>query len=133
MKFFFTCVAMSVLTGCASFSNSHRELSSVYEKIQKECDDLTCVRSNIDRINSKLLTLLTERTAYVRRAGDLKRQQDKKADDKQRVIDQEKAVISESVALGLPLEISVPAFRALVKASIKYEQEYIDKLSTYCP
>ena len=57
-----------------------------------------------------LLNLLAERTAYVKRAGDLKSQTKKIADDRQRIADQEKKIIDRSIELGLPIEISIPIF-----------------------
>ncbi|MCA6599396.1 MAG: chorismate mutase [Pseudanabaena sp. M57BS1SP1A06MG] len=83
----------------------------------------------MDRINMEILRLLTERTAYVKRAGDLKSQTTKIADDRARVADQENKIIDKSIELELPLEISVPAFRAIMETSIKFQQAYIDQLT----
>ncbi|MBA2727301.1 MAG: chorismate mutase [Parachlamydiaceae bacterium] len=83
----------------------------------------------MDRINNEILSLLTERTAYVKRAGDLKSRTTKIADDRQRVSDQEKKIIDKSIELELPTEISIPAFRAIMETSIKFQQGYIDQLT----
>ena len=103
------------------------KLSSFYEKA-KECNDISCIRTEMDRINNEILRLLAERTAYVKRAGDLKSRTTKIADDRQRVADQEAKIIAKSIELELPTEISVPAFRAIVENSIKFQQGYIDQL-----
>lgn len=50
------------------------------------------------------------------------------ADDRQRVADQEQKIIKKSIELGLPLEISLPAFREIMEESIRFQQEYIDQL-----
>ena len=116
------------ISACSSVPVSHSNLDSIYIQTQQECQDLACVRAHIDKINSDLLKLLTVRTAFVRRAGDLKSQTTQLADDQQRVLAQEKNIKAQSVLLGLPVEISVPAFRALVEASTAYEQKYINNL-----
>ena len=82
----------------------------------------------MDRINNEILELLTERTAYVKRAGDLKSKSTKIADDRQRVADQEQKIRMRSTELRLPLEISLPAFREIMEESIKFQQRYIDQL-----
>ena len=119
---------------CALFG-SHRvfsddnTLSSFYEVAEQNCHDIACIRMNIDRINDAILKLLVERTAYVKRAGDLKSRTTRIADDRQRVADQEKKIIEKSIELELPIEISVPAFRAIAETSIKFQQGYIDQLT----
>ncbi len=104
-------------------------LSSFYEIAKQNCHDIACIRMEMDRINNEILRLLTERTAYVKRAGDLKSRTTKIADDRQRVADQEKKIINKSIELGLPIEVSVPAFRAIMETSIKFQQGYIDQLT----
>jgi chorismate mutase len=83
----------------------------------------------MDRINDEILKLLTERTAYVRRVGDLQSLVTKVVDDRQRVADQEMKIIERSIKLGLPVEISVAAFRVIMEKSIKFQQGYIDQLT----
>lgn len=107
---------------------SNETLSSFYEEAKENCHDIACIRMNINRINDEILKLLAERTAYVKRAGDLKSRSTKIADDRQRVADQEKIIIDRSIVLGLPIEVSLPAFRAIVESSIKFQQDYIDRL-----
>lgn len=104
-------------------------LSDFYEIAKQECQDIASIRREMDRINNELLLLLTERTAYVRRAGDLKSKTTKVADDRQRVADQERKIIDRSIELELPTEISVPSFRVIMETSILYQQRYIDLLT----
>lgn len=101
-------------------------LSSFYEIAKQNCQDIASIRVEMDRINNQILTLLTERTAYVKRAGDLKSRTTKIADDRERVADQEKKIALRSHELGLPLEISLPAFREIMENSIQFQQRYID-------
>lgn len=114
--------------GNALYSNEEK-LSHYYEIAKQSCHDIPAIRIEMDRINNEILKLLAERTAYVKRAGDLKSQTTKIADDRQRVADQEKKIIEKSAELELPAEISLPAFRAIVETSIQFQQTYIDHLS----
>lgn len=111
------------LSSCTSFKE--KNIIDYYE-ISKKCGDIACIRNEIDEINFEILQLLTKRTAYVKRAGDIKYALKKIADDKDRVSQQEEKIIHESNRLGLPVEISVSAFREIVQNSIKFEQKYID-------
>lgn len=106
-------------------------LSWHYERIKEECHDLSCIRKEMDRINHEILKLLTERTAYVKRSGDLKSKTTQIADDRQRVADQEQKISARSSELELPLEISLPAFRLIMESSIRFQQQYIDHLLQY--
>lgn len=82
----------------------------------------------MNRINNQILELLAERTAYVKRAGDLKAHTIKIAEDRKRVAEQEALIVAKSEELGVPVEVSIPAFRAIVEESIKYQQKYLDEL-----
>jgi len=103
-------------------------LSRHYERVKKECQDLSCIRKEMDRINDEILKLLTERTAYVKRSGDLKSKTTQIADDRGRVADQEEKITARSLELELPLDISLPAFRLIMENSIQFQQQYIDRL-----
>lgn len=102
-------------------------LSAYYEIAKEQCPDIPSIRKEMDRVNDEILRLLTERTAYVKRAGDLKSRTTKIADDRQRVADQEQKIIQKSIELELPTEISVPAFRVIMENSIQFQQAYIDQ------
>ncbi len=108
---------------------AENDLNHYYEIAKQNCQDISSIRKEMDRINYDVLKLLTERTAYVKRAGDLKSKTTKVADDRQRVADQERKILDKSLELGLPLEISLPAFKAIMETSIQFQQKYIDQLS----
>lgn len=129
MKFIF--VAMTAWTLLVSHKAYTDEISldSFYEIAKENCHNISSIRTEMDRINNEILNLLAERTAYVKRAGDLKSQTTKIADDRQRVADQERKIIEKSIELGLPIEISIPAFRTIMETSIEFQQNYIDQLS----
>jgi isochorismate pyruvate lyase len=108
--------------------SEEKNLDYYYEIATQQCQDIPTLRKEMDRINNDILRLLTERTAYVKRAGDLKSKTTKIADDPQRVAEQEKKILEKSKELGLPVEISLPAFRVIVETSIRFQQQYIDGL-----
>lgn len=116
------------IAGHAAFLDSDR-FNDQYERVRHECHDLSCIRTEMDRINGEILKLLAERTAYVKRAGDLKSRTTRIADDRQRVADQEQKIVAQSIELELPLEISIPTFRAIMENSIVFQQGYIDYLT----
>ncbi len=129
MRSFFILVIAFASLGSSVVFLEEDTLSSFYEIAKQNCNDISSIRVEMDRINNEILSLLTERTAYVKRAGDLKSRTTKIADDRQRVSDQEKKIIDKSIELELPTEISIPAFRAIMETSIKFQQGYIDQLT----
>ncbi len=104
--------------------------NSYYAIAKDQCHDISCIRENIDQINEEILKLLAKRTAYVKRAGDLKGKTTKIAQDRARVESQEQKILEKSKVLEIPLEIVLPTFRALVENSILFQQEYINSLSS---
>jgi isochorismate pyruvate lyase len=121
-------VALALLFSNTAFSDEEN-LSTFYEIAKQNCHDISSIRVEMDRINNEILELIAERTAYVKRAGDLKSRTTKIADDRQRVADQEKKIIDKSIELELPIEISLSAFRAIMESSIAFQQRYIDQLT----
>ena len=121
-------ILFSLICTC-QITAEEETLSAFYEVAKQECHDIASIRREMDRINNEILVLLTERTAYVKRAGDLKSKTTKIADDRQRVADQERKIINRSIELELPTEISIPSFRIIMETSIQYQQGYIDQLS----
>jgi isochorismate pyruvate lyase len=109
-------------------SANEMTMNSYYEIVKQDYHDLSEIRVEINRINNEILQLLAERTAYVKRVGDLKSKTHRIAEDRQRIVAQEQIIIHKSNELELPEEISVPTFRAIVEASTKYQQDYIDQL-----
>lgn len=129
MKMIVTLLTILSLTNNHTAFCEEQKLSFFYEIAKETCHDINSIRFEMDRINHEILERLTERTAYVKRAGDLKSKMTKIADDRQRVADQEKKIIDKSIELELPTEISLPAFRSIMENSIKFQQDYIDQLT----
>lgn len=128
MKFILILTSVaSVVFGSDLFSEE-KNLNHYYEIAKQNCQDISSIRKEMDRINNDILRLLTERSAYVKRAGDLKSKTTKVADDRQRVADQERKIFDKSIELGLPTAISLPAFKVIMETSIQFQQQYIDHL-----
>jgi chorismate mutase len=51
------------------------------------------------------------------------------ANDQKRVDDQIQVIVKKSEQVGLPKEISVETFKAIIKNSIEFEQKYFDHLT----
>lgn len=113
---------------CASLCANEKTLQSYYEIAQVTCHEISDIRREMDRVNDEILRLLTERTAYVKRAGDIKSKTTKIADDRERVADQERKIINKSNEMDLPSEISLPTFRTIMETSIQFQQFYINQL-----
>jgi isochorismate pyruvate lyase len=96
-----------------------------YDNNAAACADIKCVRAHIDVINDQILELLSERTAYVRRAGILKGPSHP-ANDPARVRSELAAIAAKSSRKHLPVEISVRTFKALIQSSIEYQQRFKD-------
>lgn len=109
---------------CPSYAED--TVQTIYLNEAKKCNDLGCIRREIDKINEDFLHLLAKRTAYVQRAGDLKRPT-KVADDPKRVADQLNTLLEKAEKLDLPKEVWVDAFKLIMKNSIEFQQRYIDK------
>jgi isochorismate pyruvate lyase len=113
------------MTSIEHLAFSDSTLQTVYQSEAIKCQDLSCVRTNIDHINDEIIQLLVKRTAFVQRAGDFKLKT-KVANDQKRVDVQLQVLLQKSEKLGLPTAISVEAFKAVIQHSIEFEQAYID-------
>lgn len=133
MKFILILISVSSFVFSGDLFGEEKDLNHYYEIAKQSCQDISSIRKEMDRINNDILRLLTERSAYVKRAGDLKSKTTKVADDRQRVADQERKILDKSMELGLPTEISLPAFKVIMETSIQFQQQYIDHLSLEGP
>lgn len=129
MKFILILTFAASLAFGSNLFSEEKDLNHYYEIAKQNCQDISSIRKEMDRINNDILRLLTERSAYVKRAGDLKSKTTKVADDRQRVADQERKILDKSIELGLPTDISLPAFKVIMETSIQFQQQYIDHLS----
>lgn len=109
-----------------SLNTSGYAQALLIDKNAAQCNDIKCIRTHIDNIDDRILTLLAERTAYVRRAGIIKGPI-QSANDNARVQDELAQINKKSIKLNVPVEISLKTFSSLIQASIQYEQQYKNK------
>jgi isochorismate pyruvate lyase len=89
----------------------------------RSCPNLTCVRNNIDTIDSEIVKLIGLRLTFVKRAGKLKK-------GKQAIHDQvrENQIILKVTQLasknGYPGFIAAEVYKTLLTQANIYEQEY---------
>lgn len=126
LHLFFLC-AVSICTTSILVAENN-SLNFHYEMAKEQCHDIYCIRKQIDQINEEILKLLAKRTAYVKRAGDLKSQTTRIAQDLSRIAIQEEKIAKRSIELEIPLEISLSAFQSIVDSSVLFQQRYIDEL-----
>jgi len=110
MKFILVLTSVASVVFGGNLFSEEKDLNHYYEIAKQNCQDISSIRKEMDRINNDILRLLTERSAYVKRAGDLKSKTTKVADDRQRVADQKRKIFDKSMELG-------PANHYWIKAS----------------
>ncbi|WP_186646115.1 chorismate mutase [Fluviispira vulneris] len=124
-------ISLSIL--CLFIMQFNISCTSVFLKNEKnitvdECQDLNCVRTNIDEINKKIVILLSERMQYVIQAGKIKLKNNiTNAEDKTRA----SQVIEQSEKFGvennLPPGFTRKVFEEIVNGSMLHEQKDMDK------
>ena len=88
-----------------------------------KCPTLTCVRKEIDMINHQIVTLMGQRLAYVRRAGELKTNVKSVHDQKRE--DQIIAKVTEQAKrIGVPISAVQGVFKEILAVSNQYEKNY---------
>jgi chorismate mutase/alkylhydroperoxidase family enzyme len=116
-------ILLSLLVSPNSFSADEM---IAYDREAKKCEKIVCIRKNINSLNDQILDLIAKRTAYVRQAGMIKGPK-KQADDPDRVREELELIKNKSLSQGIPLEISLKVFQALIQSSIQYQQKYKDE------
>ncbi len=115
---------------------SNECVSQYYSQAKMKCQDIPCIRKEMDRINDHILLLLAERTAFALRAGDLKLAAARKAglklsqtraDDEKRRKQQAENIEKRSYELGLPSSLSRPVFEEIMINTVRFQQDYIDR------
>ena len=91
----------------------------------RHCENMTDIRTEIDRLDRALVKLLSERQGYIERAAEIK--SDRIAvRDETRIEDVIAKVLTEARKEGLSVEIAEPVWRALVERSIALEFKAFD-------
>lgn len=89
-----------------------------------KCRNIKCIRNHIDVINDRILALLAERTAYVKRAGIIKGP-DNIDNYSARVREELLIIKKKSLQQNVPEEISISTFTAIIQSSIRYQRDYV--------
>ena len=87
MKFILILTSVASVVFGSDLFIEEKDLNHYYEIAKQNCQDISSIRKEMDRINNDILRLLPERSAYVKRAGDLKSKTTKVADHSKRVAD----------------------------------------------
>ncbi|ACT58200.1 chorismate mutase [Hirschia baltica] len=97
------------------------------KKTGPECESMTDVRYEIDRIDRLLVEILAERTTYIKAASRIKPDREM-VRDVPRIEDVVAKVLAHSKEHNLPAEIADPVWRLLIERSIAYEYSSYDAL-----
>ena len=93
----------------------------------EHCDSMQDVRRNIDALDSEIVALLSRRCGYVAQAGRIKQHAHQIVDEAriEFIIDK---VSAQAASLGAPPAVVASAYRALIAASIEFEQGEFKRL-----
>ena len=95
----------------------------MHNKQPADCQDMSDVRTEIDRIDTALVTLIGERFGYVERAWQIKLQEKAAANvpwRNQQVIDRVRA---KAESVGVPPDLCEALWRQMIGWFIQYEEE----------
>ncbi|WP_394791071.1 chorismate mutase [Rhodoferax sp.] len=93
----------------------------------QHCNSMAEVRQHIDALDERIVALVAERSDYMTQAARIKQRADQ-------IIDLERVeyivarVKAQARSLGAPPEILEATYRAMIDASIVYEQRTFDKI-----
>lgn len=90
-----------------------------------DCRTMTDVRREIDRIDSSLVRLLSERLTYIERAGHIKAER-QAVRDEDRIQDVLSKVRASCLREGFPYAIAEPVWRQLMEGCIAHEFDIYD-------
>ncbi|MEL6747475.1 MAG: chorismate mutase [Pseudomonadota bacterium] len=96
-------------------------------KTPAECQDMSDVRAQIDRLDQVLVAAIAERFGYVERAWEIKLLDDQPANvpwRNQQVIDKVRARAEEQ---GLPPDLAEALWRQMIGWFIQYEERKLDE------
>ncbi|MES2484262.1 MAG: chorismate mutase [Pseudomonadota bacterium] len=94
-----------------------------------ECQDMAQVRQRIDALDTRIVALVAERSAYVAQAGRIKERADQ-VHDQARIDFIIARVTAMARALGAPAAVVEATYRAMIDASIEFEHGEFARLHT---
>lgn len=102
-------------------------------KSPAECKTTTDVRSEIDRVDSAIMTLLGERWGYVGRMWQLKREHGQEANVPWRNREVIERMRSRAAGLGVPPELAEAVWRLIIGWGIQYQDERLSPPDNAAP
>lgn len=94
-------------------------------KPAKDCESMSDIRAEIDRLDRALVQLLAERQTYIERAGHIKGTRDAVRDEA-RIEDVVSKVLAEAKNAGLSADVAETVWRAMVDRFIAHEFDVFD-------
>ena len=91
----------------------------------EDCASMDAVRAEIDRIDTAVITLLSERWAYVNRAADFKASAEE-VSVPWRNVEVIAKVRTEAEAKGLPADLAETLWRNIISTAIHHEKTKLD-------
>ncbi|MDE1939854.1 MAG: chorismate mutase [Alphaproteobacteria bacterium] len=95
------------------------------DRLPGQCETMSQLRVEIDRLDRALVKLLSERQRYIERAAEIKSDRGVVRDEA-RIEDVVAKVLAEARKVGLSPEIAEPVWRTLVDRSIALEFQAFD-------
>lgn len=95
-------------------------------KLAKDCQSMSDVRTEVDRVDRDLVRLIVERQSYMEAAARIKTDR-ASVYDSDRIEDVVRKVKAAALEAGLSTEIAEPVWRELIKQSIAYEFKVWDR------
>lgn len=105
MQFILSAILALTFLGSSKIFAEETRFSSFSEIAKINCHDILSIRKEMDKINDDILKLLTERAAYVKRAGDLKSKTIKIADDRQVILTIKNCLDQDCTLLDICMKI----------------------------
>ncbi|MDE2109591.1 MAG: chorismate mutase [Alphaproteobacteria bacterium] len=99
--------------------------TSPQERSPAQCENMSQLRAEIDRLDRALVKLLSERQRYIERAAEIKSDREVVRDEA-RIEDVVAKVLAEARKAGLSADIAEAVWRTLVDRSIALEFRVFD-------
>lgn len=94
-------------------------------KSPEDCQSMTDIRVEIDRLDKALIELFRQRFAYIGRAAEIKKPTGLKADIPARVSEVEQNARRNAVAAGLDPDFYEKIWSQLIRHSIAHEKDIL--------
>ncbi|WP_075292371.1 chorismate mutase family protein [Pararhizobium arenae] len=97
-------------------------------KSPEDCQSMTDIRAEIDRLDKALIELFRQRFAYIGRAAEIKKPMGLKADIPARVAEVEENARRNAIAAGLDPDFYEKIWSQLIRHSIAHEKGILGEI-----